>query len=90
VIDVSVPSDRNATHKDAEKELKYENLCTEIQRMWKMKCFMTPVVIGATETGSRVLRKYLEEIPAFRRLFAKKTVILGTLHITKESVKLET
>jgi hypothetical protein len=31
--------------------------------MWNMKCFVIPVVIGATGTVTRGLRKYLEEIP---------------------------
>jgi hypothetical protein len=58
-----VPSDRNVTHKEAEKKLKYKNVCIEIQRMWNIKCFVIPVVIGATGTVTRGLRKYLEEIP---------------------------
>jgi hypothetical protein len=57
-----VPSDRNITHKEAEKNLKYKNLSIEIQRMWNMKCFMKPVVIEATGTVTRELRKYLEEM----------------------------
>jgi hypothetical protein len=31
--------------------------------MWNMKYFVIPVVIGATGTVTRGLRKYLEEIP---------------------------
>jgi hypothetical protein len=31
LIDVSVPSDRNVTHKEAEKKIK--SLCIEIQQM---------------------------------------------------------
>jgi hypothetical protein len=34
--------------KEAEKGVKYKNLCTERQRMWNMKCIITPVIIGAT------------------------------------------
>jgi hypothetical protein len=63
VIDASVPSDRNVIHKETEKKLKYRNLCIEIQRMWKMKCFVIPLVIVAVETVTRGLRKYPEEIP---------------------------
>jgi hypothetical protein len=56
LIDVSVPSDRNVTHKEAEDNLKYKNLCIEIQRMWNMKGSVIPVVTGATGTVTRGLR----------------------------------
>jgi hypothetical protein len=49
--------------KEAEKKLKYENLSIEIQRMWNMKCFVIPVITGATEIVSKSLQKYLETIP---------------------------
>jgi hypothetical protein len=38
--------------KEAEKILKYEDLITEIQRMWNVKTKVTPVIIGATGTIS--------------------------------------
>jgi hypothetical protein len=31
LIDVAIPSDKNAILKEAEKEMKYKNLSTEIQ-----------------------------------------------------------
>jgi hypothetical protein len=31
--------------------------------MWNMKCFVTPVIIGATGIVTRGLKKYLETIP---------------------------
>jgi hypothetical protein len=48
LIDVAIPSDRNVIQKESEKKLKYNNLSMEIQRMWNMKCFVIPVIIGAT------------------------------------------
>jgi hypothetical protein len=48
LIDVATPSDRNVIQKESEKKLKYKNLSIEIQRMWSMKCFVIPVIIGAT------------------------------------------
>jgi hypothetical protein len=44
LIDVAIPSDRNAIQKESEKKLKYQNLSIEIQRMWNMKCFVIPVI----------------------------------------------
>jgi hypothetical protein len=48
IINVAIPSDRNVIEKEFEKKLKYKKLSMEIQRMWNMKCFVIPVIIGAT------------------------------------------
>jgi hypothetical protein len=53
LIDVAIPSDKNVIQKEAEKKLKYKNLSIEIQRMWNMKCFVIPVIIGATGIVSK-------------------------------------
>jgi hypothetical protein len=63
LIDVAIPSDKNVIQKRAEKKLKYKNLSIEIQRMWNMKCFVIPVIIGTTGIVSKSLQKYLEPIP---------------------------
>jgi hypothetical protein len=56
--DAEISSDRNTTKKDAEKKLQYGNLSIEIQRMWNIKLFLMPIVIGAMQW-----KKYLELIP---------------------------
>jgi hypothetical protein len=53
LIDVAIPSDKNVIQKEAEKMLTYKNLNIEIQRMWNMKCFVIPVIIGATGIVSK-------------------------------------
>jgi hypothetical protein len=63
LIDVAIPSDKNVIQKKAEKKLKYKNLRIESQRMWNMKCFVIPVIIGITGIVSKSLQKYLETIP---------------------------
>jgi hypothetical protein len=62
-IDVAIPSDKNVIRKEAEKKLKYKNLSIEIQRMWNVKCFVIPVIIGANGIVSNSLQKCLETIP---------------------------
>jgi hypothetical protein len=59
LIDVAIPADRNVMQKEAVKKLKYNSLCTEIQRMWYMKCVIVPVVIGAIGIVTKGLKKYL-------------------------------
>jgi hypothetical protein len=56
-------SHKNVIEMEAEKILKYKNLSIEIQRMWNMKCFVIPVIIGATVIVSKSLQKYMETIP---------------------------
>jgi len=48
LIDLSIPSDRNVTQKQAENKLKHKNPSTEIRRMRNVKSFIIPVIIGAT------------------------------------------
>ena len=37
LIDVAISGDRNVNKKEAEKILKYKDLTTEIQHVWKVK-----------------------------------------------------
>jgi len=57
LIDVAIPEDRNVVQKEAEKKLKYKSLCIEIQRMWNLKFTIVPVIIGASGTVTRSVRK---------------------------------
>ena len=52
-IDVAISGDRNVIKKEAEKILKYEDLITEIQRMWNVKAKLIPVIKGSTGTISK-------------------------------------
>jgi hypothetical protein len=45
------------------RSINNNNNNIEIQIMWNMKCFVIPVIIGATEIVSKSLQKYLETIP---------------------------
>ena len=63
LIDVAFSGDRNVIKKEAEKNLKYKNLTIEVQRMWNVKTKVIPVIIGATGTISKSVRKYVSSIP---------------------------
>jgi hypothetical protein len=56
LIDVAVSGERNVIKKEAEKNLKYEDLITEIQCMWNVEKKAKPIIIGATGTISKSLR----------------------------------
>jgi len=85
LVDVANSGDRNVIKKEAEKILKYEDLTTEIQRMWNVKTKVIPVIIGATRTISKSFRKYASNIPGKHEVKElQKTVILGTAHILRK------
>ena len=65
--------------------IKYKDLTIEIQRMWNVKTKMIPVIIGATGTISKSLRKYMSKIPGKHEVKElQKTAILGTAHILRK------
>jgi hypothetical protein len=82
--------DRNVTQKEAERKLKYNCLCIEIQRMWNMKCMIIPAVIGATRIVTKGLRANLEAKSGKHSIDSlRKTAILGTSHIIEKVLQSE-
>jgi len=85
LLDVAVSGDRIVIKIEADKILKYKGLAIAIQRMWKVKTRVIPVIIGAIGTISKSFRKYVRNIPGnheFREL--QKTAILSTSHILRK------
>jgi hypothetical protein len=59
--------------------------------MWKMKCFVIPVIIGATGIATRGVKKYLETIPGKHSIDSlQKTSVLRTSHIIRKVLQSET
>ena len=53
--------------------------------MWNVKTKAIPVIIGATGTISKSLRKYVSNIPGKHEVKElQKTAILGTEHILRK------
>ena len=85
LIDVAISGDRNVIKKEAQRILKYKDLTIEIQRMWKVKTRVIPVIIGASGTVSKSFRKYISNIPENHEVKElQKTAILGTAHILRK------
>ena len=78
-------NNNNNNNKEAEKVLKYKDLTIEIQRMWKVKTRVIPVIIGANGTISKSFRKYVSNIPGNHELKElQKIAILGTAHTLRK------
>jgi hypothetical protein len=52
--------------------------------MWNVKTRVIPVIIGATGTISKSLKKYVSTIPGNHIRELQKTAILGTAHILQK------
>ncbi|KAF7663723.1 hypothetical protein LDENG_00203700, partial [Lucifuga dentata] len=63
VIDMAVPADSNIRKKEHQKIQKYQGLKEELERTWKVKSKVVPVVIGAPGAVTPKLREWLQEIP---------------------------
>jgi hypothetical protein len=62
-----------------------KTLTIEIQRMWKVKTRVTPVIIGVTGPISKSFRKYVSTIPGNHEVRElQKTAILGTARILRK------
>jgi len=54
--------------KESEKILKHKDLIIEIQRRWKVKAKVKPVITGANGTISKSLRLFLSNIPGKQKI----------------------
>jgi len=53
--------------------------------MWNVKAKVIPVIVGATGTISKSIRKYVSNIPGNHEVKElQKTAILGTVHILRK------
>jgi hypothetical protein len=61
-----------------------------IQRMWNVKTRAIPVIIGATGTISKTLRKYVSTIPGNHEVKELQIpAILGTAHVLRKVLMYE-
>ncbi|KAK7930437.1 hypothetical protein WMY93_006832 [Mugilogobius chulae] len=63
VVDVAIPSDGNIRRKEHEKLEKYQGLREELEKAWKVKATVVPVVIGALGAVTPKLDEWLQHIP---------------------------
>jgi len=55
--------------------------------MWNVKTKVIPVIIGATGTISKSLKKYMSNIPGKHEVKElQKTATLGTAHIIRKAL----
>ena len=85
LIDMTVPCDKNVSIKEMEKKRKYQDLEIEIQRMWKMKTKVIPIVIGALGTIRKGMEDNIRSVSENLNLqTVQKTCLLGTARILRK------
>ena len=62
IIDFACPMDRNVEEKEKEKINKYQDLKFELEKTWKTKIKIIPIIVGALGTVTRNLETHLKTI----------------------------
>ncbi|KAK7922439.1 hypothetical protein WMY93_009341 [Mugilogobius chulae] len=89
VVDVAIPSDGNIRRKEHEKLEKYQGLREELEKAWKVKATVVPVVIGALGAVTPKLDEWLQHIPGSTSgISVQKSAVLGTARILRRTLKL--
>ena len=83
------PSDSYIKKKEYEKLRKYQGLKEELERMWKVKAKVVPVLIGGLGAVTPKLEERLQQIPrTTSELCVQKSAVPGTAKILRRSLKL--
>ena len=81
----AVPGDSCILQKETEKCEKYQDLAREIQRIWKSRTKVVPVVVGALGSVSKKLAGHLRQLGIKnRRRTMQKSALLGSAHILRK------
>ena len=85
IIDVVIPRDERVSAKETEKIEKYDELGRELERLWKVKAKVVPIVLGALGTVTRNLNSYLKEIGVNVTIHSiQKSALFGTARILRK------
>ena len=85
LIDMTVPCDKNVSSKEIEKKSKYKDLEIEIQRMWKMKTEVIPIVVGELGTIKKGMENNIRNVSEAMNIKSlQKTCLLGIARILRK------
>ena len=84
LLDIEVPRNTRVNEKEQEKVDKYQDLAAEIERLWKVKARVIPIVIGALGRILRGLKENLRILGITIKVeLIQKVALLGTAKILK-------
>ena len=77
-----IPGEIRVSEKEKEKIERYQELKTEIKRMWNIRSIkVIPVVVGAHGSTSKKLKKCRELAIVISTVLLQKMTLLGTARI---------
>ena len=84
LVDIAIPRDPRLSSKVLEKQTPY-TLKIEIEKLWKVKCMIVPIVVGALDSIPVNLTKCLNTIGLQATLVktTQKTVLLLSVHLIR-------
>ena len=85
LVDIAIPGDSRLSSKLLEKQTRYTDLKIEIEKLWKVKCVIVPIVVGALGSIPANLTKCLYTIGLQATLVKtiQKTVLLSSVHVIR-------
>ena len=87
IIDIAVPSDQNIAKKEKENIDKYQELKLEVMRMWSVKAWVVPIVVGTLGCTTKKLEDNLKNIGLPRiKSSLQMSVLLGTANILRKTL----
>ena len=79
IIDFTVPGDSRIAEKEKDKIEKYQDLRRELQKIWKVKVKIIPLVVGSLDAIPKQFSNRLKQIDiTVGTAQVQKTVSLGT------------
>ena len=88
IVNFSVPADHRIRLKECEKKDKYLDLSRELKKLWNMKVAIKTIMIGAFDTVTKRLLKWLEDLEVGGRVETIQTTeLLRTTRILRRVLK---
>ena len=88
IIDFEVPGDR-IEEKEKDKKKKYQDLGSELQKIWNVKVKITPLTVGSLGAIPKQFGNRLKEIGiTVRTAQVQKTVLFGTARILRKVLEI--
>jgi len=85
MIEIVMPDDSNVNTKETAKLTTYKNLKIEVDRMWKVRIKIVPVIIGALGTIKMGLDQNLQFLSGhLSATVLQKITLMGTAHIIRK------
>ena len=89
IIDVAIPEDSGVKEKEEEKIEKYQNLASELRRMWEVKTKVVPNVLETLGTVSLRLKGNLKGIAVNTSIsLIQKSALLGSARILRKVLEM--